>query len=195
MAVTLWKGVLRYWDSVSGMTWSIANHRLADGPDAFQGPADVWNSVYFGACAETVQLVDLRVYNLDEIGVYRVYNKFEFTDKEGAIAGNPTEISSYAQLRGFGSEIGQGSSAWKLHGISDTLVTGSYIDPVEVKFTNIIDASVIYFRQYRPEAGVHVPAMPVPIAFASFQVSGCYGRRTGRPFISPGQQRRYTRTG
>lgn len=192
----IWKTVARYYDDQSKMGWSHTNWR----PNSDTSANDVmvawndWNDAYMELCAETVHPLDLRVYNDDELYAVAVFDRSFFTTTEGQKPGLPTEISSYVKLTGYNYTVLEGQSSWKLHGITEDAVDGSVLNPDYAGLGLLTLAANDWFRAYRPEAGEKVPPIIAPLTFDQFLVSGMYGRRTGRSFLSPGQQRRYTRT-
>lgn len=192
---TIYKTVARYYDEQSAMSWLHTNFRYQDTIPDVVTSFEAWQTAYMAACAETVKLLDFRVYTALAVRVVEVFPASAITPAEGSVPGNPTEISSYGQFRGEGGIGDAGSSAWKLHGIAEFLVEGSKLKILEPLVAAVYDAAIIWFQQYRPVAGAQVPAVTPPKPFANGNMAGMYARKVGRSFLSIGQQRRYTRTG
>lgn len=188
---------LVYYDSGSGMGWSINNHWLQEDDDkaAIFNFADLFNTQYMVHCAETVGPEACRI---SEVSLYRdmyLKQKQDFVGQQGLIPGLTTEISSCAVWRGYGGPAEQGSSLWRFHGISDTLVEAQSIDAGGAPWALFPAACIDWFRLYRPVATPHLPAVPIPQPFQFGQLyNTLYSRRLGRPILLAGQQRAYLRT-
>ncbi len=192
----VFKSVLRYFDATSGMSWSHTNWREeTTAADVFTA-ADTWNTAYMSICAPSVTLLDLRVYIAGGLRIVNVVPSSAFANSNGTGPGVATEISSYAQWRGFGGTGVAGSGAWKLHGIDGSFVTGSALDSGEEEVSDLIAAGISWFRCYRPEVSgtSALPVVDPPVAWDTAQIIGMFSRRVGRSFLSSGQQQRYTRT-
>lgn len=185
----VYKQILRYKETQSGMSWSVTNHAgYANLADAFLA-ANAWNDFYMAVCGSTVLLVDCRTSDVTLYRDIEVIPSTAFGSDAGLIAGEVTEIGSYAQARGSGSAVNQGSNAWKLHGISESLVNGSYLNIASADVIALQTACLAYFQQYRPSAGVRLPVIVGAAPFDRFSVTGMYFKRLGRPFGLPGQSR------
>lgn len=185
-----------YTDFDSGLSWKLRNFSEEATPQDALLIAKTWNDAYMQACASTVSPVDARISNIAVTLDMFVVAKASLGAQQGNIGGLPTEISSYAKWTGFGGVGTRGQSGWKLHGLAETLVNGSKLDlanPIVVQLSN--DAFA-YFQQYRKVAtGApnNLPVVSPPIDFVNYNIVGMYSRKLGRSFLSPGQQRRYTR--
>lgn len=192
----LFRGILRYEDALNGMGWTLTMWKSTGSPGTFFTPIDAFNTAYLTCCPAQVTVKDFRV---SQDAVYRdmyVQPGALFTTPAGT-AGNPViPLSQYAEWRGYGSTVTQGSAAWKLHGITATKTT------TDGKL-NLVDADVIILGaaaqtvllQYRPAPSpvVAMPAVNPPIAFPAYGFDGMYTRKLGRPFFQPGQMRVYRR--
>lgn len=191
---TIYKTVARYYDQSSGMSWLHTNFRYEETPEANAVAFTDWQEAYMAACSAFVYLLDFRVYTELAERVVRVVPGVSITPHQGTTLGAATEISSYAQWRGQGGIGAGGSSAWKLHGLSEEYVEGSKLKVAAPEIGALLDAGLAWFRQYRPVAGASVPVVSPPAEFETRNIDGMFTRRTGRSFLSIGQQRRYTRT-
>ena len=191
----IWKVIQRYTEEITQLGWTLSYFMQAA---AHPAPGDInfeaFNTAYLNLCADTVHLMDIR---MSSVGAYRdefIIPGADMITTDGQAEGAATEIASYAQLRGQGGRILQGSSAWKLHGIADDFVAGSNLIVSDAAVVAMSAAALAWLKLYRPDATDNLPSVTTPAAFVSFQTTGMYNRRLGRPFSSPGQQRRYTRT-
>lgn len=192
----IWKVIQRYNEQTTQLGWTLSSYvQSASPPEVGDVPFAGWITAYMNVCSPSVSLVDCRI---SSVGTYRdeyIIRGSAFPDSQGTLGDEATEIASYVQLRLQGGRILQGSSAWKLHGISADIVFGSAIAPGSPVWVALLAAGLAWFRLYRPVATPNMPSVTTPAAFVTGEVSGMYSRRLGRPFSSPGQQRRYTRTG
>jgi len=180
----------------SGLSWSVTNHLAAANPAAVLGLFNTWNDAYQAANSVEVRCKALRV---SDVTVYR--DIYEFTGTAinevlGQVAGKTSENGTYAAWKGQGGAGVGGYSMFKLHGISQTLITSNYLSLGDALITALDSASLVWFQQYRPVAGGRLTTLvdpPAPFASGHFMPT-VYFRRLGRPLSVAGQQRAYRRT-
>lgn len=188
---------LLYYDSNSGLAWSLTGHRVQDNPDdLFNLAVQPFNSKYMLCCADTVSPLACRI---SDVSVYRdmfLRVNSDFTAQNGAISALPTEISSCAFLRIFGPTNAAGSSAWRFHGISETLVSGNEIAVGGGPWLLFVSTAQDLFWIYRPTSpsGLLPIINPPVIGINPVLYPTLYTRRLGRPITLAGQQRAYHRT-
>jgi hypothetical protein len=190
-----YKGVLRYRDSASGLSWTVSAWRDATTPDVFQVAADLWNTAYLGCCNDHVKLVDLSIQSPALWGDMTVYPVADFSEDTGALAVKLCPLAEYMLLRADGTDENLGRSLWKLHGFDVSLLdTDGQLDPTLIPVSTLAAQSLLYFQQYRFAPTAHYPAITPPAFFHDCSVKGPYVRRLGNPFSDAGQRHRYTRT-
>jgi hypothetical protein len=179
----------------TGLCWTVANVRSDPLASGVKTLADTFNTAYMQCMPASVKLVDFRATDFVAVPhAETVFPPGSFAQQVGLAAGEATEMSSYAQARGYGSLNG-GSSAWKLHGIAQSFVDGSTLIQSAPVILGLLTACRNYLFQYRevatagPPAGRGYLVVSPPVIWPQILLTGMYKKALGRPFLFPGQQR------